>query len=121
MIHLAEPNLTGNERKYLNECIDTTFVSSVGAFVTRFEEDVVKVTEADFGTAVSSGTAGLHMALKAVGVEKDELVCIPSFTFIATANAVMHCGAQPWLIDIAKDSWTMDPDVLAQELQERQR
>lgn len=119
MIHLAEPNLTGNERKYLNECIDTTFVSSVGAFVTRFEEDVVKVTEADFGTAVSSGTAGLHMALKAVGVEKDELVCIPSFTFIATANAVMHCGAQPWLIDIAKDSWTMDPDVLAQELQEK--
>lgn len=119
MIHLAEPNLTGNERKYLNECIDTTFVSSVGAFVTRFEEDVVKVTEADFGTAVSSGTAGLHMALKAVGVEKDELVCIPSFTFIATANAVMHCGAQPWLIDIAKDSWTMDPDVLARELQEK--
>ena len=119
MIHLAEPNLTGNERKYLNECIDTTFVSSVGAFVTRFEEDVVKVTEADFGTAVSSGTAGLHMALKAVGVEKDELVCIPSFTFIATANAVMHCGAQPWLIDIAKDSWTMDPEVLAQELQEK--
>ena len=119
MIHLAEPNLTGNERKYLNECIDTTFVSSVGAFVTRFEEDVVKVTESDFGTAVSSGTAGLHMALKAVGVEKDELVCIPSFTFIATANAVMHCGAQPWLIDIAKDSWTMDPDVLAQELQEK--
>ena len=119
MIHLAEPNLTGNERKYLNECIDTTFVSSVGAFVTRFEEDVVKVTEADFGTAVSSGTAGLHMALKAVGVEKDELVCIPSFTFIATANAVMHSGAQPWLIDIAKDSWTMDPEVLAQELQEK--
>ena len=119
MIHLAEPNLTGNERKYLNECIDTTFVSSVGAFVSKFEEEVVRVTEADFGTAVSSGTAGLHMALKAVGVEKDELVCIPSFTFIATANAVMHCGAQPWLIDIAKDSWTMDPDVLAQELQEK--
>ena len=119
MIHLAEPNLTGNERKYLNECIDTTFVSSVGAFVSKFEEEVVRVTEADFGTAVSSGTAGLHMALKVVGVEKDELVCIPSFTFIATANAVMHCGAQPWLIDIAKDSWTMDPDVLAQELQEK--
>ena len=74
MIHLAEPNLTGNERKYLNECIDTTFVSSVGAFVSKFEEEVVRVTEADFGTAVSSGTAGLHMALKAVGVEKDELV-----------------------------------------------
>lgn len=119
MIHLAEPNLTGNERKYLNECIDTTFVSSVGAFVTRFEEDVVKATEADYGTAVSSGTAGLHMALKSVGVERDELVCIPSFTFIATANAVAHCGAEPWLIDIAEDSWTMDPAVLEQELRDK--
>jgi len=119
MIHLAEPNLTGNERKYLNECIDTTFVSSVGAFVTRFEEDVVKATEADYGTAVSSGTAGLHMALKSVGVERDELVCIPSFTFIATANAVAHCGAEPWLIDIEEDSWTMDPVVLEQELRDK--
>lgn len=119
MIHLAEPNLTGNERKYLNECIDTTFVSSVGEFVTRFEEDVVKATEADYGTAVSTGTAGLHMALKSVGVERDELVCIPSFTFIATANAVAHCGAEPWLIDVAEDSWTMDPEILEQELKDK--
>lgn len=119
MIYLAEPNLSGNERKYLNECIDTTFVSSVGEFVTRLEEKIVEVTEANYGVAVSSGTAGLHMALKACGVEKDEIVCIPTFTFIATANAVAHCGAEPWLIDISENSWTMDIEVLAKELKEK--
>ena len=116
MIYLAEPNLSGNEKKYLNQCIDTTFVSSVGEFVTRFEEDICKVSEVKYGTAVSSGTAGLHMALRACGVGRDELVCIPTFTFIATANAVMHCGAEPWLIDIDVKSWTMNPEVLEEEL-----
>ena len=119
MIHLAEPNLSGNERKYLNECIDTTFVSSVGEFVNRLEKEICVASEVAFGTAVSSGTTGLQMALKACGVEKDEMVCIPSFTFIATANAVMHCGAYPWLIDVDEKSWTMNPDVLEQELMEK--
>lgn len=119
MIYLAEPNLNGNERKYLNECIDTTFVSSVGEFVTRLEKMTVEITEASYGVAVSSGTAGLHMALKACGVEKDEMVCIPAFTFIATANAVAHCGAEPWLIDISEDSWTMDTEILCKELDEK--
>lgn len=119
MIVLAEPNLTGNERKYLNECIDTTFVSTVGEFVTRFEKGVTQKAGASYGTAVSSGTDGLHMALKACGVERDELVCIPAFTFIATANAVAHCGAEPWLIDIDTVSWTMNPDMLEKELSEK--
>lgn len=119
MIFLAEPNLTGNERKYLNECIDTTFVSSVGAFVTKLEQEVADVVEAKYATAVSSGTAGLHMALRAGGVERGDLVCIPSFTFIATANAVAHCGAEPWLIDVSETSWTMDPFVLEKELEEK--
>lgn len=119
MIYLAEPNLNGNERKYLNECIDTTFVSSVGKFVTRLEEQVAEITGAGFCAAVSSGTAGLHMALKACGVERDELVCMPAFTFIATANAAAHCGAQPWLIDISRESWTMDPEILEKELKEK--
>lgn len=119
MIFLAEPNLTGNERKYLNECIDTTFVSSVGSFVNRFEEDVTRIAGAAYGTATSSGTTGLHMALKSCGVGRDELVCIPSFTFIATANAVAHCGAQPWLIDISEESWTLSPEVLERELKNK--
>lgn len=119
MIYLAEPNLTGNERKYLNECIDTTFVSTVGEFVNRFEKDVAEKSGAAYATAVSSGTDGLHMALKACGVERDELVCIPAFTFIATANAVAHCGAEPWLIDISDESWTMNPELLEKELAQK--
>lgn len=119
LIHLAVPDLSGNERKYLNECIDTTFVSTVGEFVKRFEKAVAIKTGAAYGTVVSSGTDGLHMALMACGVGRDELVCIPAFTFIATANAVAHCGAEPWLIDIDEESWTMDPGILDRELSEK--
>lgn len=116
MICLAEPNLTGNERKYLNECIDTTFVSSVGTFVTRFEEDIAKLSGAAYGVACSAGTTGLELALRVCGVNAGELVLIPSYTFIATANAVAHCGAEPWLVDIDA-SWTMDSQKLEKELE----
>lgn len=119
MIELAVPDLSGNERKYLNECIDTTFVSTVGEFVKRFEKEVARKAGVAYGTVVSSGTDGLHMALTACGVGRNELVCIPAFTFIATANAVVHCGAEPWLIDIDEKSWTMDPELLERELAEK--
>lgn len=118
MIPLAVPNLSGNEREYLNQCIDTTFVSSVGEFVTRLEKDTCKRTGAKYGVAVSSGTTGLHLALMAAGVKANELVIIPSFTFIATANAVAHCGAIPWCMDIDQESWTLDPAILQEQLEQ---
>lgn len=117
MIPLAVPDLTGNERKYLNQCIDTTYVSSVGEFVNRFEENIAQKCGAKYGVAVSSGTTGLHLALTGCGVKRDELVIIPTFTFIATANAVAHCGAVPWLFDISPDSWTLDAKQLESELE----
>ena len=118
MIPLAVPNLTGNERKYLNKCIDTTFVSSVGEFVNRIEEMTAKLCGAKYGVATSSGTTGLHLALTGCGVKRDELVIIPTVTFIATANAVAHCGAVPWLLDISADSWNLDISQLEKELKE---
>ena len=118
MIPLAVPNLTGNERKYLNKWIDTTFVSSVGEFVNRIEEMTAKLCGAKYGVATSSGTTGLHLALTGCGVKRDELVIIPTFTFIATANAVAHCGAVPWLLDISADSWNLDISQLEKELKE---
>ncbi len=118
MIPLAVPNLTGNERKYLNQCIDTTFVSSVGEFVNRIEEMSAKKCGTKYAVAASSGTTGLHLALTGCGVKRDELVIIPTFTFIATANAVAHCGAVPWLMDISLDSWTLDAVQMGQELEE---
>ncbi len=116
MIPLAVPNLSGNERKNLLECIETNFVSSVGPFVDRFEEMVVQASKSIESIAVSSGTTGLHLALTAVEVKHNDLVVLPSFTFIASANAIAHCGASPWLFDITQESWTLNPDQLSEEL-----
>lgn len=116
MIPLAVPNLSGNEQKYLEECIATNFVSSVGKFVTEFEVAVATAVGANRAVAVSSGTAALHVALVALGVKHNDLVILPDFTFIASANAISHSGAKPWLMDVSYESWTLDPEKLDQEL-----
>ena len=116
MIPLAVPNLTGKEREYLIKCIDTTFVSSVGEYVNKLESMMAEKTGTKYGVSTSSGTTALHLALIGCGVGRDDVVIIPTFTFIATANAVAHCGATPWLMDINPESWTMDDDALEVEL-----
>lgn len=118
MIPLAIPNLAGREAAYLQECIDTGFVSSVGPFVTRFEAMTADACGTAHAVATSSGTAALHLALVAVGVGPGDLVVAPSFTFIATANAIAHCGATPWLMDVDAASWTLDPRQLGSALEE---
>lgn len=117
MIPLAVPNLTGNEKKYLDNCIDTTFVSSVGEYVNRFEDMVAEATGSKYAVATSSGTTGLHVALTAAGVKRDDLVILPSFTFIASANAIKHCGADPWLMDISQVDWCLDPVLVTEEIE----
>lgn len=117
MIPLAIPNLGGNERAYLNQCIDEGFVSSVGEFVNRFERDVAALAGAQYGVATSSGTTALHLALVGVGVGRDDLVVLPTYTFIASANAISHCGATPWLFDVARDTLTLDIELLARTLE----
>jgi dTDP-4-amino-4,6-dideoxygalactose transaminase len=116
VIPLCVPDLSGNEARYLAECIETTFVSSVGPFVSRFETMVAEAAGGRFGVATSSGTTALHLALAAAGVERDDLVIVPSYTFIASANAITHAGAVPWLMDIDADSWTLDPRLMASVL-----
>lgn len=117
MIPLAMPNLTGNEKKYLENCIDTTYVSSVGEYVTKFEEMIADATGSIGAVATSSGTTGIHAALTAVGVKHADLVIIPTFTFIASANAVRHCGADPWLMDINPSTWCLDPEIVRSEIE----
>jgi dTDP-4-amino-4,6-dideoxygalactose transaminase len=112
MIRLAIPDVSGNEGHYLNECVETNFVSSVGPFVTRFEAMCAQATQSSGAVAVSSGTTGLQLALTTVGVGRDDLVILPTFTFIASANAISHCGASPWLFDVSAESWTLDPGQL---------
>jgi perosamine synthetase len=96
---LHEPAFDGNEITYLKNCIDTTFVSSVGPYVDRFERDLATFTGAKFAVAVVNGTAALHIALKLAGVEPGDEVLIPALTFVATANAVSYCGAIPHFVD----------------------
>jgi perosamine synthetase len=112
MIPLAVPNLTGREAEYLQQCISSTYVSAVGPFVERFESMVALASGTGGAVAVSAGTTGLHLALRTAGVRPGELVALPSLTFIASANAIAHCGATPWLFDVSEESWTLAPEQL---------
>lgn len=109
---LHEPSFAGNEWLYLKECLDSTFVSSVGKFVDRFESDLAQFTGARHAVAVVNGTAALHIALKLAGVQAGDEVLIPALTFVATANAVAYCGAIPHLIDSDERTLGVDPEKL---------
>ena len=114
---LAVPKFIGNEKKYLNECIDTTFVSSVGKFVERFEEDMAAYTGAKRAVVCVSGTNALHMSLMLVGVKRDDEVLTQALTFIATCNALSYIGAHPVFIDVDKSTMGLSPDAMKEWLQ----
>ncbi len=117
-IPLHEPTFDGNEKSYLTQCIDSGWVSSVGEFVDKFERMLADYTGAKHAVAVVNGTSALHIALKLVGVERDNEVIIPAFTFVATANATMYCGAIPHFVDSEERSLGVDPTKLEDYLQE---
>jgi aminotransferase in exopolysaccharide biosynthesis len=98
-VGLHEPSFNGNEWLYLKECLDSSFVSSVGQFVDRFEYDLVNFTGAKHAIAVVNGTAALHIALKLAGVSAGDEVLVPALTFVATANAISYCNASPHFVD----------------------
>lgn len=118
-IPLAEPNLGPGEAANLQACIEDGFVSSVGRFVVDFETGVAAASGVGHGVALGAGTQALHMALHVAGVRPGDLVILPAFTFIASANAIAHCGAQPWLFDISPDSWTIDAAQVEAALERR--
>lgn len=109
---LHEPVFEGNEWRYLKECVDTGWVSSAGAFVTRFEEAVAARAGTRHAVALVNGTAALHLALEAAGVRRGDEVLVPSLTFIATANAAVYLGAFPRFVDSEETTLGMDPEVL---------
>jgi perosamine synthetase len=116
---LHEPSFRRNEWLYLKECLDSTFVSSVGKFVDRFEADLSNYTGAKHVVAVVNGTAALHISLKLAGVQATDEVLIPALTFVATANAVTYCNAQPHFIDSEEDTLGVDVDKLRDYLNAR--
>jgi aminotransferase in exopolysaccharide biosynthesis len=118
-IPLHEPVFLGNEKRYLEACIDSTFVSSVGRFVDRFEEMVADYTGAQYAVATVNGTAALHIALKLVGVGEGSEVITQPLTFIATCNAISYCGAQPVFVDVDRDTLGLSPESLRSFLETR--
>ncbi len=108
-ISIAMPVFNGNEKKYLNECIDTGWVSANGRFIESFETEFAKFCGSKYALACSNGTVTLHLALRALGIGPGDEVIMPSFTYIATANAVSYCGAHPVFVDIEPGSWNIDP------------
>ena len=111
-VALHEPYFQGNEWLYVKECLDSTFVSSVGKFVDKFENDLVNLTGAKYVVAVVNGTAALHIALKLAGVRPDDEVLLPALTFIATANAITYCNAVPHFVDSEENTLGIDPSKL---------
>ena len=118
-IPLHEPRFIGNEKKYLIDCIDSTFVSSVGKYVDKFEQMSADFTGAKYAVAAVNGTNALHIALMLSGVEQNNEVITQALTFIATANAISYSGAKPVFVDVDKDTFGLSPEKLEQFLKEK--
>ena len=108
-IPVAVPDLDGNEKKYVLDCIDTTWISSIGTYINRFEEAFADFIGVKHAISCSNGTVALHLPLLVFGIGPGDEVIVPSFTYIATANAVRYCGATPVFADCLQDTWNLDP------------
>lgn len=111
-IPLHEPRFIGNEKKYLNDCIDSTFVSSVGQYVDRFEEEFAKYVGSKYAVATVNGTSALHISLLLADVQREDEVITQPLTFIATCNAISYCGAKPIFVDVDRDTMGLSPESL---------
>ncbi|WP_433825766.1 DegT/DnrJ/EryC1/StrS family aminotransferase [Actinoplanes sp. CA-015351] len=118
-IFLSPPDVSDLERKLLLKAFDSNWVAPVGPDLDAFEDQVAELVGVRHAVALSSGTAALHLALIAAGVRRGDTVLVPSFTFAASANAVMYLGARPVFVDSTPDSWNVDPDLIADELASR--
>ena len=115
-IPIAEPDLTGNELKYVSECIKSGWVSSKGKYITEFEEKFSNYNGMKYGISVSNGTTALHLALVALNIKEGDEVIIPNLTFIASANAVAYTGAKPVLVDVNKEDWNIDTSKIEEKI-----
>ena len=118
-IHVAEPALVGNEKAYVNDCIDSNWISSNGKYINRFEEEFANYCGVKYAVACSNGTTALHLALLAAGISAGDEVIIPTLTFVATANAVTYCGATPILVDSDPVTWNINPPDIERRLTSR--
>jgi len=113
-IPVYEPSLTGNEKKYVMDCLDSTWISSKGKYISAFENEFAKYIDVAHATSVCNGTVAIHLALMAMEIGPGDEVIVPTFTYIASVNAIAYVGATPVFVDSLENGWQMDPgDVLA--------
>lgn len=116
IIQVASPVLNGNEKKYVNDCLETTWISSKGKYVDKFENKFAQLCRVDHAISCSNGTVALHLALLAFDIGSGDEVLVPTLTYIATANAVSYCGAKPVFVDSEPDTWNIDPDKIEDKI-----
>ncbi len=121
IIPVCEPTLTGNELKYITQAVETNWISSAGSFIRDFERKFAELCGVRYGVACANGTVALHLALATLGLEPGDEVIIPTFTMIATANAVSYCGARPVLVDSEPCTWNLDLDQVEDRITPRTR
>ena len=117
MIPLSVPNISGNELKYVKDCLDTGWISSAAEYVNQFEKAIKDYTGAKYAISCMNGTAGLQVSLNLVNVSSNDIVIAPNLTFVATLNAITYSGAQITLLDVCEDTWQIDIDLLQKWLQ----
>jgi len=120
-IPVYQPDLGGNEKRYVNECLDSTWISSRGRFVTEFESNFARRIGVQHAATVSNGTVALHLALLALGIGPGDEVIVPTLTYVASVNAITYTGATPVFVDSARDTWQIDPDDIRRHLTPRTR
>lgn len=119
MIPLSIPQIEGNEWKYIKECLDTNWVSSVGSYVDKFEEKIKEYVGSSTAVVTMNGTAAITLALQTLGIGKGDEVIVPSMTFVASVNPILYVGATPVFIDITEDTWVMDADQIESLITEK--
>ena len=118
-IPVYQPSLTGNEKKYVNECLDTSWISAKGKFVEQFETAFSKYIGADHAITVANGTVALHLALIALGIGRGDEVIVPTLTYVASVNAIAYTEATPVFVDSLKSNWQVDPDDIERKITEK--
>lgn len=120
-IPVSHPVLTGNEAQYVEECLQSSWISSIGRFIALFEDSFARFCGVGHAVACSSGTSALHLAFLALGVGPGDEVIVPTLTYVASANAVRYCGAQPVFVDSERDTWNLDPEQIEKRITPKTR